>query len=258
MLIRRHLLWLALCVTALISAAWGAETPKTATTLSKIDRSIAKQPVYRTKDPRYCLLVFGLQAKYRIWLVLDGDTLYVDRNGDGDLTEAGKSTQAETTESDAISYKPTTIYRPDGKTEEKFSFVLYGWSDFRAGKYSPKVNPAFHVHWKGRIFGCWGDETGSSVWGTSPGNAPVMLIDGPLQMGFEIPADSGFACGNNGVISMSVGVGTKCPGLGSFVHLCYTHNAVPENVHPTADLEFQNKKAGGPPVRVHIVLKERC
>src|SRR5260370_42667936 len=59
--------------------------------LAKVDRKIAKEPAYQTKSPKYCLLVFGLEAKDRAWLVQDGDTLYVDRNGNGDLTEAGKS-----------------------------------------------------------------------------------------------------------------------------------------------------------------------
>src|SRR5262249_38818786 len=45
--------------------------------------------VYRSQ-PRYCLLVFGPKAEHRVWLVLDGDSLYVDRNGNGDLTEEGK------------------------------------------------------------------------------------------------------------------------------------------------------------------------
>jgi len=59
--------------------------------LAKIEREIDKEPAYQTKSPKYCLLVFGLDAKSRAWLVQDGDTLYVDRNGNGDLTEAGKS-----------------------------------------------------------------------------------------------------------------------------------------------------------------------
>ncbi len=41
--------------------------------LTKIDRTIAKKPIYKNK-PNYCLLVFGLETKARIWLVLDGDT----------------------------------------------------------------------------------------------------------------------------------------------------------------------------------------
>src|SRR5437016_4869390 len=75
--------WMAaVCLTAWTTAAWGAD-------LTKIDRSIAKEPVYQTK-PKYCLLVFGPEAKFRAWLVQDGNTLYVDRNGNGDLTEEGK------------------------------------------------------------------------------------------------------------------------------------------------------------------------
>src|SRR5882762_11316605 len=58
--------------------------------LAKIERKIAKEPTYQTKTPKYCLLVFGLDAKTHAWLVQDGDTLYVDRNGSGDLTEDGK------------------------------------------------------------------------------------------------------------------------------------------------------------------------
>jgi hypothetical protein len=58
--------------------------------LTKIERQIAKEPAYQTKTPKYCLLVLGLDAKTRVWLVQDGDTLYVDRTGNGDLTEDGK------------------------------------------------------------------------------------------------------------------------------------------------------------------------
>src|ERR1700730_17465035 len=65
-----------------------------ATDLSKIERSIRKQPAYRSK-PRYCLLVFGPEARTKIWLVQDGDVLYVDRNGSGDLTEPGKRVVSE-------------------------------------------------------------------------------------------------------------------------------------------------------------------
>src|SRR5207302_6716243 len=57
--------------------------------LAAINRTIAKEPAYKGQ-PKYCLLVFGPEAKARVWLVQDGDTLYVDRNGNGDLTEKGK------------------------------------------------------------------------------------------------------------------------------------------------------------------------
>jgi hypothetical protein len=70
---------------------WADATP--AADLSKIDRTIQKEPAYQSK-PRYCLLVFGPEAKHRVWLVVDGDVLYVDKNGTGDLTEEGKRINA--------------------------------------------------------------------------------------------------------------------------------------------------------------------
>src|SRR5207249_1396798 len=60
--------------------------------VTKIERTLVKEPVYKTQ-PKYCLLVFGPEPKSRFWLVQDGDTLYVDRNDNGDLTEPDKCVQ---------------------------------------------------------------------------------------------------------------------------------------------------------------------
>src|SRR5437588_1748457 len=81
----RYLPWAALAVVILLPPA-GAR----ATDLKKLNRGIVKEPAYVTKQPKYCLLVFGPQATTRVWLVADGDFLYVDRNGNGDLTEPGE------------------------------------------------------------------------------------------------------------------------------------------------------------------------
>ena len=55
--------------------------------LAQIDRSIVKEPRY-VGTPHYALIVVGPRAEHRSWLVMDGDeTLYFDRNGNGDLTE---------------------------------------------------------------------------------------------------------------------------------------------------------------------------
>src|SRR6476661_5244185 len=78
-------------VTWLVTLALAAGQPaEPAVDLAKVERTIRKEPAYKSKAPRYCLLVFGPKAEHRVWLVLDGDTLYVDRNGNGDLTEEGK------------------------------------------------------------------------------------------------------------------------------------------------------------------------
>ena len=80
-------------VSILLAAAWLAAGPADAGP-PKIDRTPSKEPAYRSKAPKYGLLVFGPEGKDRVWLVLDGDTLYVDRNGNGDLTEAGEKVTA--------------------------------------------------------------------------------------------------------------------------------------------------------------------
>lgn len=65
------------------------------TDLSQIDRTIRKLPPLQSKTPEYCLLVFGPRAAKRVWLVHDCDVLYVDRNGNGDLTDPGERVAAD-------------------------------------------------------------------------------------------------------------------------------------------------------------------
>src|SRR5205823_3606456 len=77
-----------------LAAAAVLALPAPAAELTRVDRRIVKEPAYQAK-PRYCLLVFGPEAKTRVWLVLDGPTLYVDRNGNGDLTDAGEKVAAK-------------------------------------------------------------------------------------------------------------------------------------------------------------------
>src|SRR5262249_50027955 len=78
------------CRPATLLTLFLAAQPTRAVDLTRIDRTIAREPVYQTRNPKYGLLVFGPEAKSRAWVVLDGDFLYVDRNCNGDLTEAGE------------------------------------------------------------------------------------------------------------------------------------------------------------------------
>jgi hypothetical protein len=65
--------------------------------LTTIDRTIKKEPKYN-KKPKYALLAFGPEAEFRVWVAIDGDTAYIDRNGNGDLTEEGELLRPENTE----------------------------------------------------------------------------------------------------------------------------------------------------------------
>ena len=57
------------CTSVLLAGLLAA--PAAAADLSKIDRTIRKEPVYLSKSPKYCLLVFGPKAETRVLLVLD-------------------------------------------------------------------------------------------------------------------------------------------------------------------------------------------
>ena len=80
--------FLIVCLMLVIArTAAAAESP---VDLAKIDRKIAREPEYENQ-PHYALLVFGPEGKHRTWLVIDGESVaYVDRNGNGDLTELGE------------------------------------------------------------------------------------------------------------------------------------------------------------------------
>ena len=72
-------------ILAMVAQARAGEPA--AVDLAQIDRSIVKEPRY-VGTPHYALIVVGPRAEHRSWLVMDGDeTLYFDRNGNGDLTD---------------------------------------------------------------------------------------------------------------------------------------------------------------------------
>ncbi len=58
--------------------------------LASLERKIAKEPTYKSGAPKYALMVLGEKMTKRVWLVIDGDLLYADLNGNGDLTEEGE------------------------------------------------------------------------------------------------------------------------------------------------------------------------
>jgi hypothetical protein len=109
---------------------------------------------------------------------------------------------------------------------------------------------------RNRSFGAWGDETGMLFFAPRPADAPVLHVDGPLQIGFE--CHQPLQKKSTGVYELNVGVGTKGLGRGSFAHLKYWNGAVPDGLKPHAVLEFPSKQPCGPPVRVEAVLGQRC
>jgi hypothetical protein len=97
--------------------------------LSGLDRGVI-EPTYQGK-PRYCLLVLDPRATTRIWLVEDGETLHVDRNANGNLTEPGKA------------FAPSN--RREFKSLEDGKEVLYREWNYTIGDLTPAGQPGKHT-----------------------------------------------------------------------------------------------------------------
>jgi hypothetical protein len=153
-------------------ALFVAATPALAADLSRIERRIAKEPSYQSKAPGYCLLVFGAEAKTRVWIVRDGDTLFVDRNGNGDLTEPDKR-----------------IQRPANHQEFNLDRVVAsGW--MTSYPYlrltTQRRGSADHFVIDFAVPGKYKQSVQSSPFGDRPETAPIIHLDGPLTVGLLI------------------------------------------------------------------------
>ena len=241
--VRRFFLFVA-CLTA-GSVASAAD-------LSQIPRTIAREPPYRTK-PKYCLLVLGPETKTRIWLVQDGDTLYVDRNGNADLTEPGKKVAAEKHGSDDRNYTFTAgELREGGKRHLNLSV---GVSDLNYNVGLEVEVPGFQgLGAGGRLVqGANSDANGVLRFADRPQDAPIVHFGGPWTMGLYRPTMLWLDRSNN----VDLVFGTPGLGVGTFAHVGY-EGVVPDNLAPRIDITFPSRKAGESPLIAGYELKDRC
>jgi hypothetical protein len=243
--------------------------------LSKVDRAIAKEPVYKSK-PKYCLLVFGPEAKTKVWLVQDGDTLYVDHNGNGDLTEPAKKVAAEKqegAEEGQFTFKVGEIR--DGARLHKGLGVGVMKIDHMADldeqvKAFLARNPKGRGYlvmvdmempgWKGT--GVGGrvqqqafivDVNGVLQFSDKPKDAPIIHFGGPWQV--RLFGAHQLIIGRE--TDVVLGVGTPGIGPGSTTYVSY-EGVIPEKVYPTLEVTYPPKKPGEVPVRERYELKKRC
>jgi hypothetical protein len=217
----------------------------------------AAEPAYASKSPRYALLTFGPHAAGRIWIALDGDTLHVDRNGNGDLTELGERVRRFSlvgTGPAAQSWFDVGDVTAGGVTYPRVSVMTQLVSD--AGQ------PGYvecHVY-----AGATACQHAAFRMSATPQAAPVIPIDSSLTLTLtrEPTATPGTEC------AFSVRVGTR--GRGTFASLyCQppqpsagappqSPRQIPAGLNPVAVFEFPCQSAGCPPIRVEATITARC
>jgi hypothetical protein len=247
--------------------------PATAADLSKIDRTIAREPTYQAK-PKYCLLVFGQDAKTRVWLVLDGDLLYVDRDASGDLTGDDKKVRRGKSHGEVPgNFVCGDLGPANGKTIGK-ALCVSGSAD--------EGDVWVSIHLDGKYQQSAGaDANGFLQFADSPGQAPIVHFDGPLTMTLaptqEITRSyTRVKKGDKveGVLTttarailptlvrgsdrgeLKVAVGSLGQGKGTFARM--HHSSAVNGVHPIAEFEFPNRDPEKGTIKVKRALAEQC
>src|SRR5262249_46791036 len=203
--------------------AWGAD-------LTKIDRTIAKEPAYKAK-PQYCLLLFGPEAKTRVWLVRDGDVLYVDRNGNGDLTEDGERVVSQG--GPAPGFEAGDITEAGGRVKHTQLRVHFLDND-RSGIWT---SLQMSIEGKGPQAASEGER--SLRFAARPKDAPVVHFNGPLTI--RVVKRLGGA-GER----FFAEIGTPGLGRGTFATISPGHpGLIPKGIFPVAEMECANRRPGG-------------
>jgi hypothetical protein len=251
----------------------GWVAPALAADLAQVDRTIRKEPTYQAK-PKYCLLVFGPEAKTRIWLVQDGDVLYVDRNGNGDLTEKDKRVEVKAAGPGMPSFKAGDI--KDGTlTHTHLSVTRFTANPEMIGNAKEferikKANPepwiwwihvtaersaedqrSLPIHIKYVING---DGLGYLLFADRPEDAPIVHINGPWTLGLQ-DVKQHLTVGQPS--NLQLGVGTQGLGPGTFSFVLYP-NTIPDKAYPEVGVTFPAKDQSAKPQTGKFTFMKRC
>jgi hypothetical protein len=215
----------------------------------QIERTIRKEPVYKTKTPRYCLLALGPKAESRVWIVLDGDAYYIDRKGNGDLTgptDRGVPIEHKTKETgdDGQVFFKSPLFEEevmDRGRRRRFDVSFEYSADYREAACNVVVR-------EGKL-----PRICFAVLADRPQQAEVLYLDGPLSLLLEDVDGPPLVRGKEPK-DLCVCVGTFGPKSSALVQ----NKAVPADAHPVAQIEFPSKRPGGKPISVKVILNRRC
>ncbi len=257
--------------------------------LTRVDRSLPREPAYKA-TPGYCLLVFGPKARQRVWLVLDGDTLYVDRNGNGDLTEKGERVAVPPWQ--PVRGQPAVVAE---RRIEAGDLHVGGLTHARLvvmqTRYRRRITPAVENArgWQAHVDAIWrqtGDGitytvsldldpacygwyqvargekvphvsapwNGSLVFARKPADAPVLHFGGPLT--FRL-ATTELRRGKQ-PDKLSANLGTAGLGRGVFVVAGLELGPDDPNLDPRVEIAFPPRAHGQPPLTRKLRLDDRC
>lgn len=238
-------------VALTVLASWANTTAALDLTVTKIDGTIAKESTYKNK-PKYCLLVFGPEAKFRVWLVLDDDALYVDRNGNGDLTE--REEQCVATGKEPLVWEAGDLIEPDGKRRHTGLMVTEG-----AAGMTVRIRRTDGQRWQraGAPWMCGGSNQprvvqtgpGRLEFAERPQGAPILHFNGPLTVHLLWP----HALNQGEETDFIAVVGTPGLGNGTFAPIS-NWQGIPYGAELAGEVAFSNRVVGEKPILVRFAI----
>lgn len=249
----QHGLGLFLALTASLALTRAQDPGKTTSPvaagktvdLTGIDRKILEEPIYVTGQPKYCLLVFGDQAKTRVWLVRDGSLLYVDRNSNRHLGEAGERVVGDV----VGSFKVGDMVEQPSKTKHT-SLIVHA---------NPRHRESVTVLIDGKRM-----QTAFFKSADRPSDAPIIHLNGPVTLRLHAPA--AVISGKVGDLDAGIGPNNKLrrgwevylngylgtPGVNAFA--MYRPSEVLPQPRLSIEVEFSEKDAAGRGLRARGFL----
>jgi hypothetical protein len=240
----------------LLAAAAAADEPT--------QKKIRKEPPLHD-NARYALLTFGPKAQTRVWLIIDGDLAYIDRNANGDLTDPGERAEARKLPAAAgttsLSFNLGQVADADGKT--KYEVSLSRTSDREARELT-----SLSVRINGQLTQEVAGTFGGFSLAKRPQDAPVVPFNGPLTItlrpdferqlfyaldlsGEELKPLLPNAARRDRLGIIIAVVGTPIPNTPFFVtNQC---GGVPDAKQPVAILEFNARDPARPTIRAKAV-----
>ena len=204
----------------------------------------------------------------------DGDTLYVDRKGNGDLTgdanrvkvkqqgDSYRSFEVGDLTIDGLTHTGISV------TQMKASSELVG--DDQEWQRIKKAGPEPWMWWVritaeragddqrdlpkkiGYIIN--GDGDGMLLFAAKPQDAPIIHLNGPFTLALQ-DRKQRLIVGDTTMLQ--IGVGPQGVGPGTFAFVLYP-DTIPKDAYPEAEITFPSKSPGQEAIKRKYTLKERC
>jgi hypothetical protein len=232
---------------ALCCPGTALEQANAATNISaNLTRTLIKEPKYDSM-PKYAMILLGNSREVQLWMVEDGQRLFVDKNTNGDLTDDGPPLQPSNVRNlDAkrrdFGYELDTITSTDGSRHTGFDLRRWNYGEPEDG-----YGLLLSVDGKLPMYAGWF----GTFWSTNRETAPVIYFGGPFTP--KLLRRKDFTIGaERDRLSLCF----MHPGSAAGADSRLSIDALPRYIVPTLNIEWPT--ASGKPLRTSHLLSERC